>query len=144
MIPLLEVKFLMHRSAYKTQPAQHLHTVPGGSILVEVSGFLLNLKESDWLRGVFAFLSAFCHLLASLTPFTCSPAGAWWWVCRARESFSPASASGSLGAGCSSSSTPAGTLSGLMWSSACSSQLPRHIYYTDNHFYNDYGLKTGK
>lgn len=63
--------------------------------------------------------------------FTCSLAGAWWWVYRAQESSSPALASGSLSGGCSSSSAPAGTPSGPMWSGACSSQLPRRTYRTD-------------
>lgn len=88
----------------------------------------VNFRQNDWYRCVVFF----CHLLGLLSPFTCSPAGAWWWVYRARESFSPASASGSLWAVRSSSSAHAGSLSGPVWSSACSSQLPCHIYYTDN------------
>lgn len=102
-----------------------------------------NICRGQWISAQFYLLSIsdkaidtivmfFCHLLGLLAAFTCSPAGAWWWVYRARESFSPASASGSLWAVRSSSSAPAGSLSGPVWSSACSSQLPCHIYYTDN------------
>lgn len=99
-----------------------------------VNGFLPNSTCCQFPTKRFFSPLFFYYLFALLASFTCSPAGAWWWVCRVRESFSPTLASGSLSAGCSSSSAPAGTLFGPMWSSAYSSQLPRHIYYTDNHF----------
>lgn len=114
-----------------------------------VNGFLPNstccqFQTKRLIPWCIFFLFFFCHLFALLAPFTFSPAGAWWWVCRARESSSPALASGSPSAGYSSSSAPAGTLFGPMWSSAYSSQLPRHIYYTDNHFGINVAWKWGK
>lgn len=97
--------------------------------------FILTFLLVHWSllmkRSMCAFHRCFSRQ-SCLTRFTCSPAEAWWWVCRARESSSPASASGSLSGGCSPSSAAAGTPSDLMRSSAYSSQLLHRTCRTES------------
>lgn len=73
-------KLGIHYLTYKAQPAQHLQTVPQGSISVEVTRAQLmdfcpillaaNFRQSDWYRDAFFFLLSFVCLVGSIYLFS--------------------------------------------------------------------------